>query len=1128
LYREPLPSSCTPKIWCSGALLLLLGLLAEGIAAFGYCIIQDGVTQCTSNYRTLTAGFTESKWSAGDRIVVLSGNDQVPLKQSLSSPPQPWWQFDTAINCPGRSCGTIAAYGSPEYLSGSSEGLGGWQLSFVDSKLKLSSGSTIAETPVLDVTAATQMSVSVQADFSTSEILFRVVDVSVSGGGKCLVGSSDGSVDADACTYTTAGTMDFSDFDRDNSNYELNIGGLANSTLIDTAFTGTIKTALQTVQVGAEYIMIFCFLFVGTLCYCVLWIAGRWIVASESAELDDETKIGEVEQKEFVAHQLANAPAAADPEWNNKLLDWKQCQKLYKQVLEADDGLRNLRLYGLRAFFFMLVVLDMFVVLNMAAPGGKGFYNQSTSFLDAFLKAWNFSGGGVGWVFLFSSLLETVLFVVACLCVVWPAGQVSAASQLPRICQHHKERTDRNLCGQNAIAGSRKVSSLLEETNSTCLLIACHNSALNDGMRTDLTRTLEAALANFPPEAIFVCDNGRGMHPSDDTEGLCERICKENFPEEDRRINYVFIPEGNKTHALYWVSEWWIPYLQQKDQIPNFEYLVMIDDDVPLPPGFDFHAGMMNNDSMLACCGYAITAVTPTDPETGKSEYNFLVGMQDIEYRLSGFFKLFQAELGGSAFYAHGAVSLWRRSLLGKEILYKHDTEFHGEDLYMGLLLHRQSQGNKIHFSASNVVETFAPDHFKLLFKQRTKSWDLATHRKFPSILRELVCRWENQFLLLKVFHFGEVVAVVQDWLRLYLFILLLLTNPVCLAGIAAFFFALAYLQLLLFRCVVLRRRPDLKDKLGPLALFAFPIYKTISTFMFRQFALMENAFYYSTNFKRHTVEKRLTWSRDAELRDKAHQLVGADATELMMQTDNFPPRPTTVRPNWFHVWQPSEEDQLRPSRMLRQSQRLGCIALVPNKVMERIHVLTEGPSAQLLATHAENQGRLAPLLLAHVTLMQLGVECLHSCFKPETIARSSVAMLRTEIYNEIVSRVKIAPFDQSVPMVKTDMRKYQQQVDALVKLWQDTIQESLSQSIPKGDARYGRYIFMTQEIAQMEDVPNHPWEKELVQGTTFALNCILEEIAKMRIPDAHDIFRLAKNKIHDCIRELETGRLMR
>ena len=81
--------------------------------------------------------------------------------------------------------------------------------------------------------------------------------------------------------------------------------------------------------------------------------------------------------------------------------------------------------------------------------------------------------------------------------------------------------------------------------------------------------------------------------------------------------------------------------------MPNFENLIMIDDDVPLPPGFNFHAGeatdgssersestnagMMDNDPMLASIGYAITAVTPTDPQTGKSEDNFLVGMQDVE-----------------------------------------------------------------------------------------------------------------------------------------------------------------------------------------------------------------------------------------------------------------------------------------------------------------------------------------------------------------------------------------------------------------------------------------------------------------------------------------------------------------
>ena len=106
------------------------------------------------------------------------------------------------------------------------------------------------------------------------------------------------------------------------------------------------------------------------------------------------------------------------------------------------------------------------------------------------------------------------------------------------------------------------------------------------------------------------------------------------------------------------------------------------------------------------------------------------------------------------------------------------------------------------------------------------------------------------------------------------------------------------------------------------------------------------------------------------------------------MQNDNFPPRPDVIQPNWFHVWQATEGDQLRPSRMLRQSQRLGCVSFVPNRVMERIHMLTEGPTAELLTTHAENQGRLGPLLLAHVTLLQLGQECTHSCFKPEMVAR--------------------------------------------------------------------------------------------------------------------------------------------
>lgn len=125
---------------------------------------------------------------------------------------------------------------------------------------------------------------------------------------------------------------------------------------------------------------------------------------------------------------------------------------------------------------------------------------------------------------------------------------------------------------------------------------------------------------------------------------------------------------------------------------------------------------------------------------------------QDVEYKFSGFFKLLQSHCG-SAFYAHGAVSLWRRELLGREILFEHDTAFHGEDLYMGLLLHRHNSPSswwpshhcapaalrttassttaddkaqirlaapprRIATSGAHAVETYAPDDFLTLFRQ--------------------------------------------------------------------------------------------------------------------------------------------------------------------------------------------------------------------------------------------------------------------------------------------------------------------------------------------------------------------------------------------------------------------------
>ena len=580
----------------------------------------------------------------------------------------------------------------------------------------------------------------------------------------------------------------------------------------------------------------FTLMFCGTLLYIALWMFGNYTINSKSAELGAEIKRGEQEVAGFVEEQTTRpARACMDkgklepprPEWGHAIENWKKCQKSYDKVIMQTELIKNWRQVAIRSLGFFTVVITQMACMLFMASDGKGLYPPYHSFWKGFIGAWNFEAAPAGWVFLGSSVMETFLFTVACIVIEWPPADE------PNLCPHKNKLGECDQCLEFN-ENSRKVSSLDTQTNETCLLIACHNSAINVEMKTDFLRTLHAALTNFPPECIFVCDNGRGMNPSDNTKGLIDDLCDEKFGKgKNRRINYVYVPEGNKTHALYWVTEWWIPFLVLKDRIPDFKYLVMIDDDVPLPHHFDFHHEQMNADPSIAAFGYGITAVTPTDPTTGKSEFNYYVAMQDLEYKISGFFKYFQSQIGGCAFYAHGAISLWRRELLGKEILYKHDTEFHGEDMYMGLLTHRLSGKSKekvrIKFSMGTLVETYAPDNFNLLFKQRTKSWDLGTHRKFKTMLKELCCRWRNQHLLLKIFHLGECITVVLDWIRLYLLALLLPTSTLVVMGITAFFMSLSYTLLFIFRTIVLRNRKDIRDGLDWKVFIGFPFYKVKS-----------------------------------------------------------------------------------------------------------------------------------------------------------------------------------------------------------------------------------------------------------------------------------------------------------
>ena len=59
--------------------------------------------------------------------------------------------------------------------------------------------------------------------------------------------------------------------------------------------------------------------------------------------------------------------------------------------------------------------------------------------------------------------------------------------------------------------------------------------------------------------------------------------------------------------------------------------MVITDDDVVLPPHFDFHVDHMDKNPDIASFGYGISAVMPPDHETGKSESCMIVALQDLE-----------------------------------------------------------------------------------------------------------------------------------------------------------------------------------------------------------------------------------------------------------------------------------------------------------------------------------------------------------------------------------------------------------------------------------------------------------------------------------------------------------------
>ncbi|KAF4655257.1 hypothetical protein FOL47_009497 [Perkinsus chesapeaki] len=407
-------------------------------------------------------------------------------------------------------------------------------------------------------------------------------------------------------------------------------------------------------------------------------------------------------------------------------------------------------------------------------------------------------------------------------------------------------------------------------TRDVCLLIACHNSSMTEERYEVFTGTLRAALMVFPPTHIFVCDNGRDAKPFDETQWATQQV----HPD----INYLYVPEGNKTFAFYWCNKYWIPFLHKCGRVPAFKYAVIIDDDVPLPADLHIPHQMLDQNPNIKAVHFPITATTPD------GHPNQLVRCQDVEYKLAAVHKLFQATLA-RCLSCHGAIALWDRQTMD-EVFYEHDTVFNGEDLYMGLSLLRRRDDSKIISAPQTIVPTYAPDTWSMLYRQRVKSWDVTSHKKTFTYLYEILTPrgWFHlASWVLKPYFIQEFLTIILDWLRAFLLWGLIIRDWITFVIMLLVFTALLYIMVGVFYFIVLRDRHDLRPKVSTVILF--PWYR-LSSLLFRLGALCQNLLIYS-----HERKGIKIGVREDEIRD-------------------IPPCPPHPDVDWFTVWTLPDDDK--------------------------------------------------------------------------------------------------------------------------------------------------------------------------------------------------------------------------
>ncbi|CAL6029449.1 Glycosyltransferase [Hexamita inflata] len=346
-----------------------------------------------------------------------------------------------------------------------------------------------------------------------------------------------------------------------------------------------------------------------------------------------------------------------------------------------------------------------------------------------------------------------------------------------------------------------------------------------------LTNTLDAANLVFEATDIFVFHNSSEQELPDQIMMQC---CA-------NRSIYVPICIGSKSVSAY--------YGGMLGQYLGYEYVIVMDDDTRLPQGL---TKILNG--RLECDAYcmAIAASSNENPDQISQSAQILIGLQDIEYKLSDLNKLTQYNFTNtsSVLAPHGAINMWRTSIL-TDIMQEHNCIFHGEDYQMGLIMRNRHPKARLGIMSNIIVNTVAPSTLHDLYMQRYTSWDLAAQQflwggfcasqrsaHYMQVLFCLPCSVDN--ILIRVSTLEDLWTVLQDYLRVILFayhiIMSIVYGYVNIGVLVMYLVVIASQWVIAFglEYVKFSNRPDLQvnKNIKLKTVILFPIYRFCFSFV--------------------------------------------------------------------------------------------------------------------------------------------------------------------------------------------------------------------------------------------------------------------------------------------------------